>query len=196
MNIQNRLKTFSILFLVSTSVFGQVTPSSNISDLIKIIDSKPTEKQVDQLKISLISNDTLEYSLAVSILFKYFPDEYKTQMINAFAIPYLDTKRATVTKFYKTDEVSQIDIEIAKWFDKKYRLKKKERDAIYMLYTFIEYRKRNVWTYQSEQFSIPTTIAIRGGYLKWLLEETMDYKKFISEISAIEKTDFEKKSKD
>ena len=196
MNIQTRLITFSILFLISISVFGQVTPSTNISELIKMLDSMPTEKQVDQLKISLISSDTLEYSLAVSILFKYFPNEYKTQMINAFAIPYLDTKRATVTKFYKTDEVLQIDKEIAKFFDKKYRLKMKERDAIYILYTFIEYRKRNVWTYQSEQFSIPTTIAIRGGYLKWLLEETMDYKKFISEITATEKTNFEKKPTD
>lgn len=187
------INLFWILIIISNSAIGQNTHSNHISDFIKIMDTKPTEIQVEQLKMSLKSTDTLEYSLAISILFKYFPDEYKTQMINAFSIPYQDTKRDSVTKFYKVEEVIQIDKEIANWFDKTYTLTKEEKNSIYLLFTFIEYRKRNIWTYQSERFSIPTTIAIRGGYLKSLLEKIMDYKNFISEISESEKANYKKK---
>lgn len=190
-NTQARPRFIFIFIFISSLAFGQ-NVSKNISDFIKILNCKPTENQVQRLKMSLTSHDTLEYSLAISILFRNFPEEYKTKMIDAFTIPYQDTKRAIVTKFYKPDEVSQVDKEISDWFDKKYDLKKKEKEAIHMLYTFIEYRKRNVWIYKSEEISIPITIALRGGYLKGLLEETMDYKKFISEITEREKKDYEK----
>ncbi len=146
------------------------------------MDKTPNKKQLENIEKSLKTQDTLEYSLAISLLFKYNPAAYKTEMMNAFEIPYEDARRATVKKFYKPEEVEQIQQEIANEFRNKYDLKDEEINDIYLLYNFLEFRKLNVWTYRTERFAEPTTIAMRGGYLRGLLMNTMDYKEFIKEM--------------
>ena len=185
----------AIYIFLSAIAFGQNETSERISTLTKYLYKQPNKKQTEQVEKSLVTDDSLEYSLAISILFKYNPKEYKIQMMDAFEIPYNDSRRATVKKFYTTEEVAEIQQEIANSFADKYKLTESEINKINMLYTFLEFRKRNVWTYKTEKFAEPTTIALRGGYLRGLLNESMDYKSFIAEMIERTNTEYEKKTK-
>ncbi|MGD1846645.1 MAG: hypothetical protein ACFB10_14755 [Salibacteraceae bacterium] len=161
---------------------GEKSVSHNIAFLVDFIDVPPNVSQKEQIARSLNSDDELERTLAISILFKFFPKEYEVPMMDAFEIPYEDQRRVTVEKFYRKEEVNEIDREIAKDFRSRYKLTDDVIRSVYTLYTFLEYRKRNVWTYVNDRIAIPTTVATRGGFLRSLLLTQMDYKEFITDM--------------